>query len=114
MTNIASSEPIYLEPLLSLIPMIRPPHVDLNADENLVLIYLPFLKTVYESLFPNRVLAEHPKPWRIQFILEIVYGGWTLIRRSVKAIFHKCKDVQYGTIVKFLRQLLSFSVIVFI
>ena len=102
MTNIASSEPIYLEPLLSLIPMIGPLHIDLNADENLVLNYLPFLKTVYESLFPNRVLAEHPKPWRIQFILEIVYGGWTLIRRSVKAIFHKCKDVQYGTLLNFL------------
>ena len=74
----------------------------LKPFKNLVLNYLSLLKTVYESLFPNRVLAEHPNPWRIQFILEIVYGGWTLIRRSVKAIFHKCKDVQYGTLLNFL------------
>lgn len=103
MDNIARTELVHLEQLLSLIPMIGPLHIDLNADEDLVLNYLPFLKIVYNLLFfPNRVLAEHPKPWRIQFILEIVYGGWTLIRRSVKAIFHKCKDVQYGTLLNFL------------
>ena len=68
-----------VSPLLSIIPMIGPLHIDLNSDEDLVLNYIPLLKQVYEAVFKGKKLADHPKPWRIQFILEIVYGGWTLI-----------------------------------
>jgi hypothetical protein len=100
--NITLNMPVPQEELLSLVPLIGPLHIDLNADEDLVLNYHPFIKSLYESLFPNRILAAKPKPWRIQFILEILYGGWTLIRRSVKAVFHKCKDLQYGTLINFL------------
>ena len=100
--NLTSNTPVPQEELLSLMPLIGPLHIDLNADEDLLLNYHPFIKSLYELLFPNRILAEKPKPWRIQFILEIIYGGWTLIRRSVKAVFQKCKDVQYGTLLNFL------------
>ena len=91
-----------VSPLLSIIPMIGPLHIDLNSDEDLVLNFIPLLKQIYEAVFKGKKLAEHPKPWRIQFILEIVYGGWTLIRRMVKTIFKKCKDIQYGTLLNFL------------
>ena len=91
-----------LSPLLSIIPMIGPLHIDLNSDEDLVLNYIPLLRQIYEAVFPGKKLANQPKPWRIQFLLDIVYGGWTLIRRSVKTIFHKCKDIQYGTLLNFL------------
>ena len=91
-----------VSPLLSIIPMIGPLHIDLNSDEDLVLNYIPLLKQVYEAVFKGKKLADHPKPWRIQFILEIVYGGWTLIRRTVKTVFHNCKDMQYGTLLNFL------------
>ncbi len=64
--------------------------------------YHPFVKSLYELLFLNRILAAKPKPWRIQFILEIIYVEWTLIRRTVKAVFHKCNDLQYGTLLNFL------------
>jgi hypothetical protein len=94
--------PVPQEELFSLVPLIGPLHIDLNADEDLVLNYHPFIKSLYKSLFPNRILAAKPKPWRIQFILKILYGGWTLIRRGVKAVFHKCKDLQYGTLINFL------------
>ena len=90
-----------VSPLLSIIPMIGPLHIDLNSDEDLVLNFIPLLKQIYEAVFKGKKLAEHPKPWRIQFILEIVYGGWTLIRRMVKTIFKKCKDIQYGTLLNF-------------
>ena len=87
----------------TVVTLIGPFHIDLNADKDLVLNYHPFTKSLYESLFPSRVLAEKPKLWRIQFMLEISYGGWTLIRRTVKAVFHcKCKDLQYGTLLNFL------------
>ena len=89
-------------PLLSIVPMIGPLHIDLNSDEDLVLNFIPLLKPIYESVFKGKKLADHPKPWRIQFILEIVYGGWTLIRRAVKTVFQKCKNIQYGTLLNFL------------
>ena len=58
-----------------------------------------FFKTVYETIFPKSKLADNPKPWRISsLILEIVYGGWTLIRHTVMRKFSKFKDVEYGTL----------------
>ena len=91
-----------ISPLLSIIPMIGPLHIDLNSDEDLALNFIPLLKQIYETVFKGKKLADQPKPWRIQFILEIVYGGWTIIRRMVKTIFHRCKDSQYGTLLNFL------------
>lgn len=73
--NITFKTPTPHEELLSLVPLIGPLHIDLNADEDLELNYHPFIKYLYELLFPNRILAAKPKPWRIQFILEIIYGG---------------------------------------
>ena len=114
--NINLKTPTPQEDLLSLVPLIGPLHIDLNADENLVLNYHTFVKYMYELLIPNRILAARPKPWRIQFILEIIYGGWTLIKRTVKAVFQKCKNVQYGTLLNFLDNycptlLCSFSIL---
>jgi hypothetical protein len=54
------------------------------------------------SHYSSRILAEKPKPCRIKFILEIIYGGWTLIRRTVKAVFSNYKDLQCGTLLNFL------------
>ena len=95
-------ENVAIDPLLSIVPMIGPLHIDLNSDEDLVLNFHPLLKHIYEAVFPGKNLADHPKPWRIQFTLEMVYGGWTLIRRTVKTIFQNCKDIQYGTLLNFL------------
>ena len=99
---LTTKTPVPNEELFSLVSLIGPLHIDLNANEDLVLNYHPFIKSLYESLFPKRIFAAKSKPWRIQFFLEIIYGGWTLIRRTVKAVFHKCKDLQYGTPLNFL------------
>ena len=48
--------------------------------------FKPFFRKVYCHLFPGCKLAETPKPWRINLILEIVYGGWTLIRERVASL----------------------------
>ena len=89
-------------PLISVIPTLGPLHVDLNADEDIVVGYLPFMRLVYESVFPGKKLADKPKPWRIQFLLELIYGGWTLVRTVVKSVFCKVKDVQYGILLNVL------------
>ena len=49
----------------------------------------PFFKKVYEQLFPNTNLPEKPKPWQINLLLEIVYGGWVLIRATTLQTFLK-------------------------
>jgi hypothetical protein len=58
--------------------MIGPLHIDLNSDEDLVLNFIPLLKQIYEVVFNGKKLADHPKQWHIQFILDIVYGGGPL------------------------------------
>ena len=62
-------------PLCSVIPTLGPLHVDLNADEDIVLGYMPFMRLVYESLFPGKKLADKPKPWRIHKIHLYHYQG---------------------------------------
>ena len=82
--------------LLSIIPTIGPLHISLNSRENIVHSFHPFFKSIYERIFPKSKLAANPKPWRISLILEIVYGGWTLIRQTVINKFSKCKNLEYG------------------
>ena len=52
-----SNTPVPQEEFLSLMPLIGPLHIDLNADEDLLLNYHPFIKSLYELLFQNRILA---------------------------------------------------------
>lgn len=89
-------------PLTSVIPTLGPLHVDLNADQDIVLGYMPFMRLIYESVFPGKKLADKPKAWRIQFLLELTYGGWTLVRTVVKSVFSRVKDLQYGILVNLL------------
>lgn len=48
--------------------------------------------------FQEKKLADKPKPWRVQFLLEVTYGGWTMVRTVVKSVFSKVEDVQYGVL----------------
>ena len=84
--------------ILSVIPTIGPLHISLNSREHVVNSFHPFFKMVYEKIFPSSKLADKPKPWRISLLLEVVYGGWTLIRHSVISKFWRFKDAEYGTL----------------
>ena len=88
--------------LLSIVPTIGPLHISLNSREHVINSFHPFFKSVYESIFPKSKFADSPKPWRMSLILEIVYGGWTLIRQTVMAKFFKFKDLEYGTLLNLL------------
>ena len=46
----------------------------------------------------KKLLADKPKPWRIQFLLEVIYGGWTMVTTVVKTVFSRVTDVQYGVL----------------
>ena len=80
----------------SIVPLIGPLHISLNAREDICELYHPLIKHIYEQLFPGCHLANKPKPWRVTLILEIIYGGWTLIRDTVADCFTKCKTPWYA------------------
>ena len=79
-----------------------PLHISLNSRENIFETFRPFFNQVYSYLFLNSNLAKSPKPWRINLLLETVYGGWTLIRDQVMTKFQNSKDIQYGTLLNLL------------
>ena len=86
-------------------PLLGPLHVSLNGQENVFKEYFELLLNVYQSVFgKNKPLAaEKCQPWKIALILELCYGGWSLIRESILSVFgDRCKDLQFLTLVNFL------------
>ena len=58
---------------------------------------------LYAFLFnAKKPLARKPKPWRISFLLEVAYGGWSLVRDEILAAFSNCKDIEYLTFLNLL------------
>ena len=89
--------------LQNIVLFIGPLHVQLNARECLCCLNIELFKTFYASLFgKKKKLTNKPKPWRIALVLELLYGGWTLIRDEVLVAFAKCKDIQYLTFLNIL------------
>ena len=66
---------------------------------NVCLLTIEFVKRAYAFIFGKiNVLANKPKAWRISFLLEVVYRGWTVIWDQVLVAFSNCKDTQYLTL----------------
>ncbi len=97
-------------PVCSLIPMFGALHVSLNAQENVFNIYtIHSMKYRYGSIFRNIKLAERPKPWRRTLLLEIIYGGCTLIRSAVIFAYGNCRDPVYGVLLNLLDNYIPLS-----
>ena len=89
--------------LQSVVPMIGPLHISLNARECVLLIFHEIFADLYSFLFEEKAkLAKKPKAWRISLLLEVIYGGWTLIRDTILSVFEKCKNIEYLTLVNLL------------
>ena len=88
-------------PLLQhIVPFIGPLHIQLHARECVCVLNIEFFKRAYSFIFgKKKVLANKPKAWRISFLLEIMYGGWTVIRDQILVAFSNCKDIQYLTLI---------------
>ena len=81
--------------LLPIVPTIGPLHISLNSKEHVV---SQFFSSFHQEA---TLIANKPKPWRISLILELAYGGWTLIQKTVIPEFFKFKDIEYaGTTAK--------------
>ena len=87
---------VYLEGILNLIPFIGHLHISLNARESILLKFHKVFSDLYAFLFrTKKPLAKKPKPWRLSFLLEVLYGGWLLVRDAIMSVFVTSKDVQY-------------------
>ena len=89
-------------PMASVVPVIGPLHISINSKEHVLLSFHPFFQNVYHHLFQRCKFPKKPKPWCISLLLEIIYGGWTLIRATTKQALSQCKDLQYGTLLNLL------------
>ena len=89
--------------LKNVIPLIGPLHLSLNARECVLLMFHPIFADLYADLFGKKAkLAKKPKPWRISLLLEVIYGGWTLVRDMILSVFGKWKDVEFLTLINLL------------
>ncbi|XP_028410469.1 uncharacterized protein LOC114533084 [Dendronephthya gigantea] len=98
----SSTSTVEIPAITSLIPTMGPLHISLNSREDIFESFKPFFNQVYNHLFPNSKMPKSPKPWKINLILETVYGGWTLIREQVATKFQYSKDIQYGALLNLL------------
>ncbi|RIB20874.1 hypothetical protein C2G38_1152209 [Gigaspora rosea] len=83
--------------VLSFLPIIGPLHISLNSRELVFLQYQPFFSALYHFVFGDKKpLAQNPKPWRINLILEISRSAWQEISTTVESKFGSiCKDAEY-------------------
>ena len=84
----------------NVVPLIDPLHISLNSRECVVKNFHPIFAELYSFLFGHKVkLAKKPLPWRVSLLLEVLYGGWTLVRDSILSTFYHSKDVEFLTFV---------------
>ena len=87
---------VYLEGTHNLIPFIGPLHISLNARESILFKFHTVFSNLYAFLSSTKKpIAKKPKPWRISFLLEVLYGGWLLVRDATMSVFVTSKDLQF-------------------
>ena len=86
-TNLVS-----LPDVCNVAPLIGPLRISLNSRECMLLNFHHFL------FGAKAKLAKKPKPWRLS-LLEVMYGGWTLVRDTIMSVLLNCKDIEFLTLV---------------
>ncbi len=60
----------------NVVPFLGALHESLNGRENPLHIFIEFFKAMYKVVFgEKKILADHPKPWRGTYLIQIAYGG---------------------------------------
>ena len=100
--------------LRSIVPSIGPLYIQLNARECVCLLNIEFFKKAYSAIFGERkYLSNRPKGWRISFLGEVLYRGWTSIRDQVYVAFSKYKGLYYLTLLSLLDNYLPLSLSIY-
>ncbi|CAG8509280.1 22566_t:CDS:2 [Dentiscutata erythropus] len=81
------------EQILHIVPIIGLLHVSLNSYETVFLLNYQFFDLLFHRIFGNnKVLAQKPKPYKINILLELAYQGWSKIHSIVIRKFEHSKD----------------------
>ena len=72
--------------LKNVILLIDQLHISLNARECVLLQFHEVFADLYAFLFGNKAM-------------EVLYGGWKLVRDMIFSVFYKCKDIEFLTLV---------------
>ena len=103
MRQLVYSKTCFFSEQSNIIPFIGPLHISLNPRETVVLKFYAVFKELYSFLFGEKaVLAKKPKAWRQSLLLEVLYGGWSLVRNEILSAFSNCKEVEYMTLLNLL------------
>jgi len=89
------------EVVSSFIPIMGPLHVSLNSRETVVLLFHKFFNSAYKHIFgANKNLAQKPRPWRINLLLQLMSDGWKNVARHVtEKLESQCsRDIEYLTL----------------
>lgn len=91
------------EQILRIVPMIGPLHVSLNSRETVFLLNYQFFDLLFHEVFgSNKVLAQKPRPYKINLILEISSQGWSRVRSIILRKFERSKDPEARYIINLL------------
>eukprot|EP00794_Sanderia_malayensis_P004178 gene4178-4734_t len=103
MRQLVYSDSFFFSGQSNIIPFIGPLHISLNSRETVVLKFHSVFKELYSFLFGEKAfLAKKPKAWRQSLLLEVLYGGWSLVRDEIVSVFRNCKEVEYVTLINLL------------
>ena len=75
-----------------------PLHISLNIRETVVLLFHDFFNSAYKYIFgTNKKLANRPRLWRINLLLQLMSDAWKNIAPYIKEkIESSCsRDVEY-------------------
>jgi len=85
----------------SFIPIMGPLHVSLNSRETVMMLFYDFFNLAYKSIFgKNKRLANKPRPWRINLLLQLMSDAWKNVAPYIeqKFDFSCSRDVEYLTL----------------
>jgi hypothetical protein len=90
------------------VPILGPLHVSLNMREHIILVHWSFFEKMFKFIFgQNKVLAQKPKPWKINLLLELARSAWLEIAEEIfKKFGSVCKDIEYQTLIDILDNLI--------
>ena len=86
----------------NVVPLIGPLHLSLNSRQCVLKFFHHIFMELYSSLFGKKAkLAKKPQEWRVSLslLLEVLYGGWTLVRESILSVFCFSKDIEFLTLI---------------
>jgi hypothetical protein len=77
-----------------------PLHVSLNSRESVVLLFHDFFNSAYKHIFgAKKNLANKPRPWRINLLLQLMSDGWKCAPYVTKKLESSCsRDIEYLTL----------------